>query len=303
MIIIKCIFCLFFCLINFIHADDDYKLENRLCVFIEGNNRPILLSDILKVASEQSIEKKSATDILLRKQALFLYAKNELKFNMDFKKAAFEHSQKIMADNKLTKGQFEKILALPPYNTTFDDYLEETSYLMLYQHIKSHFLSQITISKEIIEKSKSDYINKLSQKLEFIFVSVPIINKNEMLAKNIGNKIKFDITNKSLKELQKIYEKEYQVIFTKYEAGSLNKKYDKYINMLDNSPASEMFKEGDFINMIIKYNSFTNRHLPLSQAVVDNILEELKNDLVEKKIALIADETLRQALILNNCNL
>ena len=64
-----------------------------------------------------------------------------------------------------------------------------------------------------------------------------------------------------------------------------------------------MFKEGDFINMIIKCNSFSNRHLPLAQAVIDDIVEKLKNDSVEQKIAIIADETLSQALILNNCNL
>ena len=299
MIIIKCIFCLFFCLANFLYADDDYKLENRLCVSVEGSNRPILLSDILKVAHEKNITNIQAKDVLLRKQALFLYAKNELKFSMDFKKAALEHAKKIMADNKLTQKQFEKILSLPPYTTTFDDYIEETAYLMLYQQIKSHFLAQSEITKETIEKAKSAYVDKLSKKLELIFVSIPIINKNEVLARNIGNKL----TANNFKELQKIYEKEHQVSFAKYEAGSLDKKYDKYINNMKNSLVTEMFKEGDFINMIIKCNSFSNRHLPLAQSVVDDIVEKLKNDSVEQKVAIIADETLSQALILNNCNL
>ena len=230
MVIIKCIFCLFFCLANFLYADD-YELENRLCVSVEGSSRPILLSDILKVAHEKNITNIQAKDVLLRKQALFLYAKNELKFSMDFKKAALEHAKKIMADNKLTQQQFEKILSLPPYTTTFDDYIEETAYLMLYQQIKSHFLAQSEITKETIEKAKSAYVDKLSKKLELIFVSIPIINKNEVLARNIGNKL----TANNFKELQKIYEKEHQVSFAKYESGSLDKKYDKYINNMKNS--------------------------------------------------------------------
>ena len=188
---------------------------------------------------------------------------------------------------------------MPPYTTTFDDYIEETAYLMLYQQIKSHFLAQSEITKETIEKAKSAYVDKLSKKLELIFVSIPIINKNEVLARNIGNKL----TANNFKELQKIYEKEHHVIFAKYEAGSLDKKYDKYINNMKNSLVTEMFKEGDFINMIIKCNSFSNRHLPLAQAVIDDIVEKLKNDSVEQKVAIIADETLSQALILNNCNL
>ncbi len=299
MIIIKCIFCLFFCLANFLYADDDYKLENRLCVAVEGSNRPILLSDILKVAHEKNVTNIQAKDILLRKQALFLYAKNELKFSMDFKKAALEHAQKVMTDNKFSLTQFEKILHSSPYNTTYADYVQETAYLMLYQQIKSHFLAQSEITKETIEKAKSAYVDKLSNKLELIFVSIPIVNKNEVLARNIGNKL----TANNFKELQKIYEKEHQVSFAKYEAGSLDKKYDKYINNMKNSLVTEMFKEGDFINMIIKCNSFSNRHLPLAQSVIDDIVEKLKNDLVEQKIAIIADETLNQALILNNCNL
>ena len=153
-------------------------LINQVCAVVESE-RPILQSEVEKRAKERLISLLEAQTQLIGERALWIYAKQQLKFNVpEIYKSAQEHVKKIMETNNLSQESFEASLMLPPYNMTLKHYEHETAFLILKNQLESS-ITNIEISDKEIEAEYKQHPNKYKEfEVIFISLSTPANNNN-----------------------------------------------------------------------------------------------------------------------------
>lgn len=280
------------------------ELKDKICAII-GAERPILLSDIKKRASEDKLSLKEAFELLKRDRALEQFAKTQQKLSLsNIHEAAENHLKTIMEKNKLSREKFATILKAPPYLTTMDQYEEEVAFQIMKNQIETSFAQSIHINERNIRKA---HTSSLKKELEVFFISIlPVKYQNKETIKKQNEKAlavknEFKI-GKDLESIKNSYKNQKDVSFigpVDYKPGALQEYYEE---MLKKYPSEELigpFKDKQALTLIIR------REKVMSTDKEDTGLENIRNKLYEEGVRLrlsaVTKEILENTPIEVNC--
>lgn len=281
-------------------AQNDFSLADQICVIIPKED-PILLSDVNIRQKQKNISKKEALDELKREAGIFLYAKNQLKFNIeDIKIAAIDHVNNIKKQNNLSDKKFNKLLSKAPYYTNEARFIKQTEHIMIKNQAMAFLDNQINIGKdklaEAIKQQQSNVDNQV------IFITLNKKNHDLNILKKIALKISSLIkSKKSFNEIKNIYKNESKVIFSEpmdYIKGILRPDYEKALEKNASFPVTELLDDGEAFVMIWKIKK-TRENKELDRTALENLEKQLKDKAIDDK--LLENSNLSSLKTINDC--
>ena len=286
-----------------------YTLVDQVCGVVESE-LPVLQSEVVKRAQERSISNYSAQRELLGERALWIYAKQQLKYNVpEIFKNAQEHTKKAMENNKLDKESFERILRGPPYFMTLQRYEYNTAFSILKNHIESSLASNIVISdKEVEQEYNRQRIDK-QKEFAVIFVSVLSSSPKALVANPPSpefikaNAIKKEIlSNNNPDAIKRKYKDHKGISFVgplDYQEGALKQKYDIQIKKDPAAKITEPFEDGGMVTMIWKVEkTITSDN---QKTALENVRKGLYTKAVHNRLEAVKNNTLAKSSVEINC--
>lgn len=285
--------------------DETYTLVDKVCATV-GQERPILLSEVLTRANNTGNAPKDAQRELIKERSLIIYAKKMVTYNAPrIKKEIEGHISGIIENNKLTKERFITILHGPPYNMSLGQFEYETSLHLHKNMVEASITSSIKdISPEEVEKELE---KRKSSRDEFLISFITIKpdvggEKKDSLSNQFekAKKIREEIERmKNLDELKRKYAGHKDVSIgepTDYEEGSLLPQYELQLKKNKSLKVTEPFSDNGAVTMIMKTEK---------KVVEKTALENVRNDLykrsVQERLSGIIDNTLAQTPVSISC--
>jgi len=280
---------------------EKFRLVDQVCAVVESE-QPILQSDVEKRAKERSLTLFQAQAELIGERALWIYAKQQLKFNVpEIYRNAQEHIKKIMENNKLSKESFEGLLMSPPYSMTFKQYESETAFLVLKNQLEASIISSLEISdKEVETEYKRQDPNKFKD-FEVIFISLAPQRKTASGKANLSaqfikaNRIKREIlTTNNLDTIKRKYKTHKDISFVgplDYQEGAFQQKYDIQIKKDLAAKITDPFEDDGVVTMIWKLEK---------KAASDNqktALENVRKDLYRRAVQRRLEDFMKNILV------
>ena len=310
------IFILFFIFLitNYAHTapggqPTHFGLINQVCAVVESEV-PILQSDVIKRAQERSLSNFEAQNQLVGERALWIYAKQQLKFNVpEIYKNAQEHIKKIMENNNLNKESFENILMRPPYSMTFRQYENDTAFHILKNQLESSIASSIEISdKEVLAASKQQVHDKYKE-FEVIFISLAYTPKSANNSNNLTNQInkanrikKEILANINLDSIKRKYKSHKDISFVgplNYREGDFKEKYDALIKKDPAAKITEPFEDEGMVTMIWKIEK--NAVADNQKTALENVRKHLYTEAVQRRLNDLMKNILVKSSVEINC--
>jgi hypothetical protein len=284
---------------------DQFSMVDRICAVV-GEEPPILASDIQKRSQQRNISYKEALDGLIGQEALWVFAKKQLKIDLgQINKAAQDHVEHVLAERKLTQAQFIEILMRPPYSMTLSQFLYETKTAILEQQLIPTLAAQVVVTDEKVHQ-------ELAKKFDIVFVTVAQASqsqkKSEKNALNsqfyILNEIKTKILNQEpLAEIKRQYKgnKNIEILGPyAYEKDTFNKDYEAQLEKSSHQVVTDIFKEGDSLTMIWKIPAVSEN---LDKTALEKVRKELYDRAVMEKYRAVTDAMIDDStVVINNCN-
>lgn len=282
------------------NAQNGFTLADQICVIVPQED-PILLSDVNARQKQKNISKKEALDEMKREAGLFLYAKNQLKFNIEnIKMAAINHVNNIKKQNNLSDKKFNKLLSQAPYYTNEIKFIKQTEYIMVKNQVMAFLDSQINIGADkLTEAVKQQQYNVDNQ---VIFITLNKKNQNLNILKEIALRISYLIkSKKSLNEIKNIYKNDSRVLFSEpmdYEKGILKPDYEKALEKNASFPVTELLDDGEALVMIWKIKK-KRENKELDRTALENLEKQLKDKAIDDK--LLENSNLSSLKTINDC--
>ena len=286
-----------------------FRLINQVCAVVESQ-QPILQSDVEKRAKERSLSYFQAQTELIGERALWIYAEQQLKFNVpEIYKAAQEHIKKVMESNNLSKESFEEILMRPPYSMTFKQYERETAFLVLKNQLESSIASNLEISdKDVEAEYKRQDPNKYKE-FEVVFISVlapkNLNNLKTPLSTQFykANQIKKEIMgNINLDGIKRKYKNHKDISFVgplDYQEGAFQQKYDIQIKKDLAAKITDPFEDEGVVTMIWKIEK--NAASDNQKTALENVRKDLYRRAVQRRLEDFMKNILVKSSVEINC--
>lgn len=261
-----------------------FSLLDQICVQVE-NESPILKSEIERRSKQKGLGFFEAQDELIKERLLWVMAKKQLKYSAsEIESSARSHAEKVVKDNKLNKAQFVEILMGPPYEMSYEQYVRETAYAILENHVKSSLYSQVSISDTKLKDQLKKLEDEQKQSFDIVFISAlpakqpgdQSLNRQIKMLKEISAQINFST---SLEQLKRKF-KDKKVIFIgpiAYQEGTLKKEYDKVLAKAQSSLVTEPFQDDSAATVIWKIKK-------PKEKLDENALEKVRKELYEREV-------------------
>lgn len=269
-------------------AKADFRLVDRVCVVVEGEE-PILLSEIKRRAEQQHEPFLVAQRELIRDRLLWVYAKKQLKYDIaNIFKAADEHIDNVMTKNRLTKTQFEKVIAAPPYQSSFRQFRLETATEFLKNSVKQSLASQISVSDEQLK-------SELGKLYDVVFITVQpkkadtaraSLNNEIKKANGIRAKIK---PTTGVNDIKNLYgnDKDISIVGPiAYEPGVLKKAYDDRLKAESSPAVIGPFEDDGSVTLLWKIKK-TKKNL--DETALEKLRKESYQNAVVAKLNALTD--------------
>jgi hypothetical protein len=272
-------FAIIFILASCLYAGP-YKLDDRVCVLVP-EQRPILKSGIGTLSKEKSISFDDAKMELIRSRLLWIYAKNNPKYDVNqFYQLANDHIKGILKERNLTLDQLAEILKKPPYQISIDQFIFDTATAYLKQAVIAAIASQINVSEEDIKKWSESRATEYD-KFDIIFITINLKNKKEAILKAWEIR-KAIISHKSIDAITKKYQHDPSISIIgpiQYEVGNFSPKYEDEIKKIKTNEATKPFNDQDSVSLIWKIKT----QEPIGRSSLEKIRNDIYDYLVTEK--------------------
>lgn len=284
-----------------------FILEDKVCVVVE-NEPSILLSEIKKRAKRDSLSFDKAQQNLINERLLWVMAKTQMRYDEEaIKHAADEHIQQIMKSHGLSPSKLEETLIKEPYRTTIEQFQYERATDILIGQIRHSMESQVSVSKEEINKEAANEKRRRRDEFDLVFISIepakPVgRDPKASLSRQfkIANEIFSNLNAKtSLEQIKIIYggKKHISIIGPlDYQKGAFEKVYEKKLEETKGYPATKPFRDDDNVTIIWKVKKL---HLKAEDegALIEKVRKRLYDREVTKKINAATRATAKKALV------